>query len=214
MQSSPSRAHAQAQRALVFDFDGVIADTEPLYWRSWAALLAPYGIKLSWEDYCRFGKGVKDVEMLSSLPQLASSPHVQASRAGMLAERKATIRKLFSQSSPIGTPTIEMLKSLTGFQLGMVTSSAKEDVEPLLRDAGIYTCFHAFVFAEDVVRHKPDPECYLLAGAKLGCNDGLVFEDSDPGMRSARAAGFTVIHVDSPQSLPELVKQHLHQQRR
>ena len=54
---------AEPRQALVFDYDGVIADTEPLHWKSWAALLARYGIQLGWEEYCRIGQGVSDAEL-------------------------------------------------------------------------------------------------------------------------------------------------------
>ena len=54
-------------QALVFDYDGVLADTEPLHWRSWAALFRPYGVELTWEEYCRIGRGVSDIQMFASL---------------------------------------------------------------------------------------------------------------------------------------------------
>ncbi len=63
-------------KALVFNFDGVLADTGPLYWKAWATLLAPHNICLSWEDYCRFGRGVTDEQMLEKLPQLSANPPV------------------------------------------------------------------------------------------------------------------------------------------
>jgi beta-phosphoglucomutase-like phosphatase (HAD superfamily) len=59
--------------ALIFDFDGVLADTEPLIWKAWALLLASHRVDLSWDEYCRFGRGVTDQQMLSRLPQLRSN---------------------------------------------------------------------------------------------------------------------------------------------
>ena len=56
--------------ALVFDFDGVIADTEPLHWRSWATVLKPMGISFTWEQYCELGLGVNDGEMIRSFVPL------------------------------------------------------------------------------------------------------------------------------------------------
>ena len=54
---------AELRETLVFDYDGVIADTEPLHWKSWAVLLARYGIQLGWEEYCRIGQGVSDAKL-------------------------------------------------------------------------------------------------------------------------------------------------------
>src|SRR5271168_2810939 len=65
--------HSQPE-SLIFDFDGVLADTEPLYWKAWRELLLPHGIELSWEEYCRIGRGVKDDQMLLRIPKVASSP--------------------------------------------------------------------------------------------------------------------------------------------
>ena len=53
--------------ALIFDFDGVIADTDSLYWRSWAEGLETRGITFTWEQYCEIGRGVHDARMLESL---------------------------------------------------------------------------------------------------------------------------------------------------
>ena len=55
---------------LVFDFDGVIANTEPLYWRAWCELLQPYNVAFAWADYCRIGRGIRDEKMLASLAEI------------------------------------------------------------------------------------------------------------------------------------------------
>ncbi len=192
-------------KALVFDFDGVLADTEPLYWKAWADLLALHGCTLSWEEYCRHGRGVKDGQMLERLPQLAADPSILPSVKQQMGSRKEMIREWCSRRSPIAQPTIRMLQSLKDLALGLVTSSDRADVEPMLRSAGIYHCFEALVFAEDVDRHKPDPKPYLLIRENLGIESGIAFEDSDAGMESAAKAGFTTIRIDDPSELPELV---------
>ena len=73
--------------ALVFDFDGVIADTEPLYWRAWCELLKPYAVTFEWDEYCRIGRGIRDEKMLPSLAEIVAGSRghgadpAQASRA-------------------------------------------------------------------------------------------------------------------------------------
>jgi beta-phosphoglucomutase len=195
--------------ALVFDFDGVLADTEPLYWKAWSALLEAHGIPFSWKDYCKFGRGVKDEEMLATLPHLASRPSVLSSLKRQLNRHKEMVRDWTSQRPPIGAPTVSMLKSLTRYKTGLVTSSEEEAVEPILRKAGIYECFQAFVFRNDVKRHKPDPEPYLRIRMKLGVQSGIAFEDSDAGLQSGAKAGFRTIRVAHPSDLPEIVSRAL-----
>lgn len=193
--------------ALIFDFDGVLADTEPLYWKAWVELLAPHGIAFTWDEYCRYGRGVKDEEMLRALPQLASRSATVAALQKQLPARKQMVRAWSQQHCPIHDSIIRSLLSLHQFRLGLVTSSNRSEVEPLLRRAGIDHCFEAFVFREDVHLHKPDPAPYLEIRSRLQVETGIAFEDSEAGVRSATAAGFAVVRVVSPADLPALILQ-------
>ena len=196
-------------RAIIFDYDGVLADTEPLYWKAWAGLVAPYGVTLSWEDYCQLGKGRRDEHMLESLSPFASAPLCRADLEQQIGESKLAIRQWCTQQSPIDPATVEMLKDLRGFRLGMVTSSDRETVEPVLCAAGIDGCFAACVYGDELHRHKPHPEPYFLIAERLGVQTGLAFEDSEAGLMSARAAGFMAIPVDAPVRLPAIVQESL-----
>jgi len=196
-------------RAIIFDYDGVLADTEPLYWKTWAGLVAPYGVRLSWEDYCRLGRGRRDEHMLESLSPFASAPLRRADLEQQIEQGKQKIREWCAQKSPIDRETVQMLKELRGFRIGMVTSSDREAVESVLRAAGIDGCFAACVYGDDLHRHKPHPEPYLLMAERLGVQTGLAFEDSEAGLASARAAGFTAIPVDAPVRLPAIVQESL-----
>jgi HAD superfamily hydrolase (TIGR01509 family) len=195
--------------ALIFDFDGVLADTEPLYWRAWAALLARHNVAFSWEEYCRVGRGIPDELMLQCIPQLAASPSLLAKVQLEMPARREMVERFSREESPIGAATIQLLHELREFRLGLVTSSSRADVEPLLKSARIADCFSATVFAEDSVHHKPHPAPYLLMRERLGLRSGVVFEDSDAGMRSATEAGFEALRVPVPQSLPEIVRKRL-----
>lgn len=190
---------------LIFDYDGVIADTEPLHWRSWTQILEPLGVQFTWEQYCEFGRGVHDGRMIQSLRERLHEPEVLRGVEQQNALRKDIMRQLCASHPPINERTIEMLLSLNGHRLGLVTSSARSEVEPVLQAAGIYQCFDGRVFGEDVERHKPAPDPYLLLKTQMGIDTGLVFEDSNAGIMSAQEAGFTVIPVADPNELPQLV---------
>lgn len=197
--------HLQPE-SLIFDFDGVLADTEPLYWRAWAELLRPHGIALSWEEYCRMGRGVKDEEMLPRIPEVASNPTLLVSLKEQLASRREMVQGWTSEETQISEATAQLLRSLATFRLGLVTSSHRADVEPMLCAAGIAECFQATVFGDEVTQHKPHPAPYLRIREKLGVLNGLVFEDSDAGMQSATAVGYEVVRVDAPENLPKIVR--------
>jgi HAD superfamily hydrolase (TIGR01509 family) len=194
--------------ALVFDYDGVIADTEPLHWKSWAALLAPYGIQFEWEEYCALGLGVDDARIIKALEHKAPLPDgTEFTRRNF--ERKRMVREWSLLETPIPRETIELLKTLAGRPVGLVTSSERSEVEPVLRAAQIHDRFDAMVFGEDVTAHKPSPEPYLLVAQKLGVAAGIAFEDSSPGLESARAAGFAAVKVEHPRELAQLVARFL-----
>jgi len=82
----------QLAGSLIFDFDGVLADSEPLHWCSWRSVLERYGVSLSWDDYREFGRGVNDEQMLATLPQLAGRPQVLADIKGRMTERMEMVR--------------------------------------------------------------------------------------------------------------------------
>ncbi len=192
--------------ALVFDFDGVIADTEPLYWRAWCELLKPHDVVFTWEDYCRVGRGIRDEKMLESMVELIRDPEVMEKIRQRLPERREMVRRWKLDRPPIAEGTIQLLRALEGRTLGLVTSSDGADIEPLLRAVGIADCFDACVFGEEIMRHKPDPAPYLLIREKLGIIGGIAFEDSEAGLLSAAGAGFRTIRVASPDELPALVR--------
>jgi HAD superfamily hydrolase (TIGR01509 family) len=195
--------------AVVFDFDGVIANTEPLYWRAWCELLKPYAIPFGWDDYCRIGRGIRDEKMLASLAEIVANPGVMEQIRLKLPERKELVRKWKLSEPPIAQGTVQLLQSFKGWRVGLVTSSDHADIEALLHQAGIADCFDACVFGEEITHHKPDPAPYLLIRQKLGVHGGIAFEDSEVGILSAAAAGFETIRVPSPDDLPGLVREVL-----
>jgi HAD superfamily hydrolase (TIGR01509 family) len=191
--------------ALLFDFDGVLADTEPLIGNAWARLMASHNAPFSWDDYCRFGRGVKDEPMLRRLPQLQANPSLLAKLIDETASARQIVRDAMEEHPPIPDATIAMLHGLTGFRIALVTSSRLAEVESVLRNAGVLQCFHTLISADDTVHHKPDPEPYLLARTRLGLERGLAFEDSESGLTSAAVAGWTAILVDDPCRLSQIV---------
>lgn len=188
------------RKALFFDYDGVIADTEPLHWKSWAALLRPYGYQLEWEEYCRIARGVDDMRVFEIF-SCRIGALTAAEFAARNLERKQLVREWSLAETPIPPETAALLQKLEGYCIGLVTSSERAEVEPVLRAARIYDRFDVCVFGEDVTKHKPSPDPYLLAVQKLGAVGGVVFEDSVAGLVSARAAGLTAIQVAHPEEL-------------
>jgi beta-phosphoglucomutase len=201
----------EMREALVFDYDGVLADTERLHWKSWAALLLRYNIQLTWEEYCRVGRGIDDAQMCDTIRKRAALP-AMAELLRPNIERKQIVCDWSLAEVPIPQQTIQLMMTLGAYRVGLVTSSERSEVEPILRAAGIFDKFDATVFGDEVAARKPAPDPYLMIAQKLGVATGIAFEDSDPGVASAVAAGFKVFRVEQPQELAQLVARFLHGQ--
>jgi HAD superfamily hydrolase (TIGR01509 family) len=144
--------------------------------------------------------------MLDSMTGLIPNPDVLAEIRRRLPERREMVRTWRHAAPPISDVTVQLLESLKGRTLGLVTSSDHSDIKPVLSAAGIMECFDACVFGEEMTRHKPDPAPYLLIRKKLAISGGFVFEDSEAGLQSAAGAGFRTVRVGRPDELPALVR--------
>ena len=199
----------QRYDSILFDFDGVLADTEPIHWACWAETLAPLKIELSWEIYRANCIGVADRNMLVFLASLAANEVDPETLRPQYTTKKALFQQRIQDANPCPAATVDLIRSLTDYRLAVVTSSGRLEVEPMLERAGIRQHLGAVVFGEDVTRLKPDPEPYLLAAARLKAARPLVVEDSAAGVVSARAAGFDVIQVTVAAEVAPLLLEYL-----
>jgi HAD superfamily hydrolase (TIGR01509 family) len=196
--------------AILFDFDGVLTDTEPVHCACWAEVLAPFGVTLTWECYRDHYVGVDDREVMR---ELAADAHPPLDWQVLFAQYPA--KKLLFRERTLAAPPFDA--GLDGFlaelhrdyKLAVVTSSSRLEIEALLVAGGLRKHFDTVVTAEDVTRHKPDPEPYLEAARRLGATSALVVEDSVNGQAAGRAAGFEVLPVTRPQDVPALVRARL-----
>jgi HAD superfamily hydrolase (TIGR01509 family) len=113
------------------------------------------------------------------------------------------------EAPPIKPETIELLKSLNGVKLGVVTASARSEIEPVLERAGVRALLDVLVCRDDVEHPKPAPDQYLEAVQQLGTAKALAVEDSEAGLASARAAGLDVVHVKHPEEVPQRVRERV-----
>ena len=182
-------------RALMFDFNGTLSDDEPLLFAILADLFAEQGRPLSEDVYYERLAGLSDPEIVR-LWLGEDHPAVDA----VLAERIARYRAQVADGSTISRAAREAVGHAAGLvPIAVVSGAHRAEVVPALEAAGLADAFPVVVTIEDVERGKPDPAGYLLALELLG--DGLrpeevtVFEDTEAGVASAKAAGMRCVAI-------------------
>ena len=189
-------------RAAVFDFDGLLVDSEPGWARAEARLLERHGSRFTAEDA---------VATVGRSPD--ASIAIYAERLGLGVEAhaalKAELLALVGDEYRAGFPPMPGAEALVrrlaaSIPVALASNTGRELIEPGLAATPFADAFTAIVTSSDVVHHKPAPDLYLLACERLGVPpaNAVAFEDSPTGVRSAVAAGLTVVAVPAPGGPP------------
>jgi beta-phosphoglucomutase len=195
-------------RAILFDFNGVIVDDEPQHCDALIATLAEYGLPLSREDYYRDYLGFDDRECF----RFAFEGNRLRANDGVLdhaIERKATLyEKAIRQSMTLVPGSTDFIRdaSRKGYRLAVVSGALRREIELVLSLAGLRDLFGVVVASEDVNACKPDPQGYERARAALAlpCEQCVIIEDSLPGLGAARRAGIRCAMVATSHSAADL----------
>ncbi|MBB2942798.1 HAD superfamily hydrolase (TIGR01509 family) [Actinoplanes lutulentus] len=180
-------------KAVVFDLDGVIIDTEEVWEEVRRAYVAEFGREFLPDSQDRM-MGMSTGEWSAHLADEVGVPRtaeqVAADVLGRMAER-------YKEALPLIPGAVDVVRSLTDYRLALASSSARILIDQVLATAGITDAFEVTLSTEEVPRGKPAPDVYLAAVQKLGLtpDDCAAIEDSSNGLRSAAAAGLAVIAV-------------------
>jgi beta-phosphoglucomutase-like phosphatase (HAD superfamily) len=178
--------------AVIFDFDGTLADTTPSHEQALRAALQPHGLDLD-HDWYRRHVGLSIHDLLATLPGGRHLPHdeiIRRSRAYLL----ATVHSI----TPIAC-AVSLLSAArrAGLPCAMASGASRLLVHPGLDALGLRYAFAAVVAREDVTHGKPAPDLYLTAARRLGVPPDrcLAIDDAREGIASARAASMHVITI-------------------
>jgi len=206
-------------RAVIFDFDGVIVDTERFHFQALKRVLGEEGIPLTWEEYTQAYLAMDDKNCFRT----ALARHGRAIAPGFvdgLSERKAHYFFGTLSDAVALFPGVEGLirDAAEKYPLAIASGALREEIEFLLGKAGLREFFPVVVAAEDVVRGKPDPEAYiaalgrlnrLISGRPVRPSECLVVEDSRHGVAAATSAGMRCLAVANSYTPEELTAAHL-----
>ena len=181
--------------AVIFDLDGVLADSEPWWNQIDAKLLAEYGVSYRGE----YHRNVLGVSYRLAVEFYKNAFHISASVEELMRRRGEIATDFFANRVglfPSAKTTLEQLREMK-LHLAVATSSVSASARPLLDRTGIRSLFSVVVTGDEVQQGKPHPDIYLRAAKKLGISPEacLVIEDSLAGIAAGKAANMRVAAI-------------------
>jgi beta-phosphoglucomutase len=191
--------------AVLFDFDGVIVNSEPLHFQAFREVLAAEHIDLGEEEYYRELIGFDDKGAFRHLYQTRNLPLPPRTFLSLMARKSRAMMELIRRRQFSALPGVEQfVRTLWRKRpLAICSGALREEIEAMLEGISLRDCFTVIVAAEDVTVGKPDPQGYLMTTELLGektrhklrPQDCLIIEDAPTVIRSVRAVGFPVLAV-------------------
>jgi beta-phosphoglucomutase len=175
-------------KALLFDVDGTLADTDPIHMRAFERYLAPHGLSVDETFYRTRISGRTNAAIFAELfPERGPDEHARLGD-----EKEALFREMADELAPLhGLPGLLDWAVSRGCRLAAVTNGPRVNLQHALHSLGIEDRFEILVAREDVALGKPDPMPYTTALERLGVvpAEAFAFEDSPAGVMAAKAAG-------------------------
>jgi len=181
----------------IFDLDGTLVDTMPLHYRAWDEAMRAVGLTCPLDEELFYSLGgvptLKVAELIAKHYGLTVDPHA-------VFDHKEALFTALQKDAKLIEPVVAFAREAAKTHPVSIASGGPRDiVREMLRIAGLAPLFQVVVTPEDVAHGKPAPDMFLLAAKKMGVapEKCLVFEDAEPGMRAAVAAGMKFVRVPS-----------------
>jgi len=205
-------------KAILFDFNGVIIDDEPIQMKAYQEILKGEGIEVTEEDYFSC-LGMDDKTFVEAqYKRVDKTPETNKILEITLA-KSAKWREMVADELPLFDGVVDFIKKMEKeFALGIVSMARREEIEFVLETAGLRDSFAVIISAEDVENCKPHPECFLKGFNAIDSyrikrqhlpmvhGECLVIEDSPPGIVAAKSARLQALGVTNTVSAEELRK--------
>ena len=185
-------------RAIVFDFDGVLANSEPLHLRAYQAVLAEIGITLDREEYYTHYLGFDDVTAFRVISERRGRRWSDAEIAEILERKTVVFDDIVTSSDVLYPEAVPCVRRLAeSMPLGIASGALRHEIVAILRGADLEDCFQFIVAAGETAASKPAPDPYRRAAELHGVPAGqcVAIEDSRWGIESAKGAGLRCVGI-------------------
>lgn len=190
-------------QAVIFDFDGVLVDSEPLHHRACQQVFAPYGVVLDYAEYAARYIGVTDHRVFRLIADAHDLGLDDARIDELVAEKAAVLHDELAARCPLYPGVPNLLRAWSEHvPLAIASGSLPHEIDFVLRRAALREAVRVIVGASPAIRSKPAPDPYMEALGRLGevvaglsAGRVVAIEDSPSGLRSARAAGLRTVGV-------------------
>jgi beta-phosphoglucomutase len=205
-------------RAVVFDFDGVIADSEPLHLRAFQDVLADAGVALTPEDYYARYLGYDDVGVFRAIGETIGARWKPAEIEAFVVRKASSMEALVAGESILFPGAADAIRRIAAtVPIAVASGALGAEIRRVLDREQLTSAFAAIVAAEDVPSGKPAPDPYVEAVARIAATrapsllprDCVAVEDSVWGLESARSAGLRVVAVTHTYKASELSESDL-----
>src|SRR4051794_19679973 len=215
MSHSIEEPHARALQAIVFDFDGVIANSEPLHLQAFQQALAEDGIELTGREYYARYLGFDDVGMFQALARDRGIPISGRHVTALVARKADKLRAMLHAGAVLFAGAADFIRGAAqAVPIAIASGALRHEIDEITEAAGLASLFTVVVASGDTPESKPSPAPYLLAferlcqltGHHLDVRRCVAIEDSRWGLESARGAGLRCVGVTNsypPQELGE-----------
>ncbi|RLS93508.1 MAG: HAD family phosphatase [Planctomycetota bacterium] len=199
---------SQSLCAAIFDLDGTLVDSYDAHYEAWRLISARHGVEVTIDEYySHFGR--RNEDLLRECWLRAGRGELTLDEIKELDhEKEAQYRALVTHRFPAMEGAREIVYALraAGFRTAVGSSGPPENVARAIEGLELEGAFDAIVTGRDVVRCKPDPECFLLAAARVGVEPArcVVFEDAPAGIIAAKSAGMHCVAITSKGHTPHL----------
>ena len=200
-------------QAIVFDFDGVIADSEPLHLRAFQRTLGEIGLELSAADYFKTYLGFDDVGVFEALGKHSGTPFTGSQVRDLVARKGVHLHDLTSAGDALFPGAFDFIRAAAArIPVAIASGALRHEIDEVLVVSGLAPLFPVIVASGDTPQSKPSPAPYDLAFRQLQQTTGLsldrrrcvAIEDSRWGLESARGAGLRCVGVTNSYPAHEL----------